>query len=72
MDGVGGDEGLARAGGGSDEDRMVGVDGGEGVALEVVRRERESSDEIAFLVRRRTGREDGQRPASFPMPIEMK
>ena len=73
VDAVGGDERLAGSGRGGDEDRVVGVDGGECVALEVVGRKGKLGDEVAFLVRHRDGRrEDVQRPASFPIPIEMK
>ena len=73
VDAVGGHERLARPGRGGDQDRVVGVDRRECVALEVVGRKGKLADEVAFLVRHRDGpREDVQRPASFPIPIEMK
>jgi hypothetical protein len=52
---------------------VVRVEAVEGVELEVVGREREVGLELRRLGPVVDGpREDGQRPSSFPMPMEMK
>ena len=73
VDGVGRHQRLARAGGGGHQDRVPGVQGLEGLVLEVVEGEGQVGLEL-----RRPGRlldgpwERGQRPSSFPMPMERK
>ena len=73
VDGVGGDEGLARSGRGRDEHAVPGVEGTKRLELEVVRRERKLGFEVPLLTRRRGGPgEHGQRPSSLPTPMARK
>ena len=72
VDRVGRHQGLARAGGGGDEDGLVGIEAAQGVLLEVVEDEREAGLELRQAARLDGPPEGGQRPSSFPIPMEMK
>ena len=71
--GVGRHEGLARPRRCRDEHGLPAVERIEGLALEVVERERQAGLELRRPGRLLDGPPEGrQRPNSFPMPIEMK
>ena len=73
VDGVGRHERLARPGGGRHQHRVPRVQGVERLVLEVVEGEGQVGLELRRPGRLRDGPwEGGQRPSSFPMPMERK
>ena len=73
VDGIRGHQRLARPCGGGHQDRVPGVQRLEGLVLEVVEGERQVGLELRRPGRRRDGPlGGGQRPSSFPMPMERK
>ncbi len=69
---VGSHQRLPRSGRGGDEDGLVGIEAAQGVQLEVVEDEGEAGLELRQAARLDGPPEGGQRPSSFPIPMETK